>query len=252
MRLRVTNGSSYYQPCTQNCFVFCGFSRFAEAALLMIFLALACWRTWTIELFPDLLFIKGVLLYYVLSVNRWWLLPAFDGRSLLRDQMNACRIDDQRSCCWLLGAMSLTSSVKNKWLHVGSSAKSLINIRKRRGQNTEPRGTPLFTVHSLEWWSSNFTLKVLLFRNSSTQRFIFGWITIASIFLISRRWHTESNALEKSGFTTSTGSPWSVIPVSSSSAMIRLVRHERLGTNQCWASLKREPVFKYWRTFAFP
>ncbi len=29
----------------QNCFVFCGFSRFDEAVLLMIFLGLAFWRT---------------------------------------------------------------------------------------------------------------------------------------------------------------------------------------------------------------
>ncbi len=40
MRLRVANGSSYEQPCTQNCFVFCGFSRFEEVVLLIIFIAL--------------------------------------------------------------------------------------------------------------------------------------------------------------------------------------------------------------------
>ncbi len=31
MLLRVANGSSYYQPCMQNNFVSCGFSRFDEA-----------------------------------------------------------------------------------------------------------------------------------------------------------------------------------------------------------------------------
>ncbi len=54
MRLRVANGSSYWQSRTQNCFVFCGFFRFGEAVLLMIFLVLAFWRTWAIELHPDL------------------------------------------------------------------------------------------------------------------------------------------------------------------------------------------------------
>ncbi len=101
-------------------------------------------------------------------IERWWFLLAFNGRSHLWDQLNVWRIDHPSSCCWLLEPMSLTSSAKNKWLHVSSSAKSLINIRKRRGPSTEPWGTPLFTAPTLEWWSPNFTLKVLLFRNSST------------------------------------------------------------------------------------
>ncbi len=44
IRLWVANDSSYKQPCMQNCFVFCGFSRFDEAVLLMMFLVLAFWR----------------------------------------------------------------------------------------------------------------------------------------------------------------------------------------------------------------
>ncbi len=60
-------------------------------------------------------------------IDRWWLLLAFNGRSHPWDKLNACWTDDCCSCCWLLGAMSLTSSAKNKWLHVSSSAKSLIN-----------------------------------------------------------------------------------------------------------------------------
>ncbi len=50
-------------------------------------------------------------------IDRWWLLFAFNGRSHLRDRVNAWWIDNRSSCCWLLGAMSLTSSAKNKWLH---------------------------------------------------------------------------------------------------------------------------------------
>ncbi len=69
-------------------------------------------------------------------IDRWWLLLAFNWRPHLWDQLNACRIDARSSCCWILGAMSLTSSAKSKWLHVSSSAKSLINIRKRRGRST--------------------------------------------------------------------------------------------------------------------
>ncbi len=76
-------------------------------------------------------------------IDRWWLLLAFNGRFHLRDQLNAWRIDDCSSCCWLLWTMSLTSPAKNKWLHVSSSTKSLKNIRKRRGPSTEPWGTPL-------------------------------------------------------------------------------------------------------------
>ncbi len=43
-------------------------------------------------------------------LDRWWLLLAFNGRSHLRDQVNACWIDDRRSCCWFLVTVSLTSS----------------------------------------------------------------------------------------------------------------------------------------------
>ncbi len=92
-------------------------------------------------------------------INRYWLLFTFNGRSYLRDQQNACWIDDINSCCCLLGTMILTSSAPNKWLQASLSAKSLINIRKRRGQ------TPLFAVHSHERWSSNFILNILFFRN---------------------------------------------------------------------------------------
>ncbi len=49
--------------------------------------------------------------------------------------------------------------------------------------------------------------------------------------------------------TTSTGSPWSAMPVINVSPMIRLVKHKRLGTNPCWALLKREAVFKNWIMF---
>ncbi len=59
--------------------------------------------------------------------------------------------------------------------------------QEEKGSKHKAVGTLLFTAPTLEWWSPNFTLKVLLFRNCFTQRFILGWIPIASIFLISRR-----------------------------------------------------------------
>ncbi len=49
-------------------------------------------------------------------------LPALNGMSHLRDQLSACWIDDLSPCFWILGAMSFTSSVKNKWLQVSSSS----------------------------------------------------------------------------------------------------------------------------------
>ncbi len=58
-------------------------------------------------------------------IDRWWLLLAFNGRSQLWDQLSACSIDDLSSCCWLLGAMSFTSSAKNKWLQVSSFSRSI-------------------------------------------------------------------------------------------------------------------------------
>ncbi len=101
-------------------------------------------------------------------IDRWWLLLAFNGRSHLRDQLSACWIDDLSSCCCLLEATSFTSSAKNKWMQVGSSAKSFINIRNRNCPITETLSTPLFTIPSPERWSPKFTLKILLLKNSST------------------------------------------------------------------------------------
>ncbi len=163
----------------------------------------------------------------------------------LRDQFSACSIDDLTSCCWLLGTMSFTSSAKNKWLQVSSFSRSFINIRNRRGPST-----PLFTIPSLERWPPNFTRNVLFFRNASIQCAILRWIYIATIVLISRRWHTEPNAFETSKYKTSTASTWPVMPVINPSATIRFVRHERLGMNPCCAPLKMEAVFRYCRMFA--
>ncbi len=66
-------------------------------------------------------------------IDRLWLLLTFNGRSHPWDQLNTWRIDDRSSCCWLLGAMSFTSSAKNIWLHVSSSAKSLIKQAQSPG-----------------------------------------------------------------------------------------------------------------------
>ncbi len=123
---------------------------------------------------------------------------------------------------------------------VSSFSKSFINIRNRRGPSTEPWGTPLFTILSLERWPPIFTQNALFFRNSSNQPLILRWIPSATIYLTSRQCYTESKAFEKPEYTTSTGSPWSVMPVITSSATIRFVRHERLSMNPCYASLKRE------------
>ncbi len=41
--------------------------------------------------------------------------------------------------------MSFTSSTENKWLQVSLSSRSFLKIRNRRGPNTKPWGTPLFT-----------------------------------------------------------------------------------------------------------
>ncbi len=98
-------------------------------------------------------------------------------------------------------------AAKNKWLQFSSTSRSFIKIRNGRGPSTEPGGTPLFTIHSLERCPPNFTREVLFFRDSSTQRLILRWIPIATIFLTSRRWHTESKAFEKCEYTISTGSP---------------------------------------------
>ncbi len=125
-------------------------------------------------------------------IDRWWLLLAFIGRSHLRDHLNACSIDDLNSCCWLLGAMSFTSSAKNKWLQVSSFSRSFINIRNRRGPSTEPWGKPLFTTPTPGRWPPKFSPKVLFFRNSSTHQVFLRWILIATIFLTSSWWHTES------------------------------------------------------------
>lgn len=47
------------------------------------------------------------------------------------------------------------------------------------------------------------------------------------------------------------GTPWSVMPLINTSDFIRLVMHERLRTNQRWATLKRETIFRCLRMFAF-
>ncbi len=76
-------------------------------------------------------------------IDRWWLLLAFNGRSHLGYQLSACWIDDLRSCCWLLGAMSFASSAKNTWLEVSSFSRSFIKSRNRRGHSPEPWATPI-------------------------------------------------------------------------------------------------------------
>ncbi len=76
-----------------------------------------------------------------------------------------------------------------------------------------------------------FIVKVLFLREASTQRVILRLVPIAAIFLISRRWHTESAALKKSKYTTSMGAPLSIMSALNSSDTIKLVRHARLSVN---------------------
>ncbi len=78
--------------------------------------------------------------------DRWWFLLAFTGRSHLRGKLSSCWFYDLSSCCYLLEATSFTSSAKNKWMQVGSSARSFINIRNRSCPSKEPLSTPLFTI----------------------------------------------------------------------------------------------------------
>ncbi len=78
----------------------------------------------------------------------------------------------------------------------------------------------------LQYLCSRGGLQISLFRNSSTQRVILRWILITTIFY-------ESKAFEKSKYTTSTDSTWSVMNVINYSATVMLVRHERLGMNPC-------------------
>ncbi len=73
-------------------------------------------------------------------IDRWWISLAFNGKSHLRDQANACWIDDLSSCCCLLGALSFTSSAKNKWLQVNSSAKSLKKFQEEKGPKQRALG----------------------------------------------------------------------------------------------------------------
>ncbi len=53
-----------------------------------------------------------------------------------------------------------------------------------------------------------------------------------------------SNYNSKSNYTTSAGSPCSVMPMINTLAMVRLVNHENRGTNPYRASLKEEAVLR--------
>ncbi len=57
--------------------------------------------------------------------------------------------------------------------------------------------------------------------------------SIAASILLSRRWHTESNTLEKCKYMLPTGSPSPNVHVISPSNKIRFIRQERSGTTPC-------------------
>ncbi len=100
----------------------------------------------------------------------WWRLRMMTyGKSHLRDQVSACSIDDLMSGCWLLGAMSFTSSAKNKWLQVNSSTQLVIL-----------RGIPIATISltSRRWHTGSKAFeksKYTTFLDTQTKKMLCVW-----------------------------------------------------------------------------